>query len=65
VTIGIQEGHMKMHLFNIMKQLNVPDIYKNQVIDHFKHAKVSVSAVRKLAEELTIGTKTNVAPVII
>ena len=55
VTIGIQEGHMKMHLFNIMKQLKVPDIYKEVIIEHFKHEKVSVSAVRNLVSELTIG----------
>ena len=52
VTIGIQEGHMKMHLFNIMKQLNVPEEYKDQIVAHFKHNKVSVSAVRKIADEL-------------
>ncbi|MEO9146403.1 MAG: hydroxymethylglutaryl-CoA reductase, degradative [Ginsengibacter sp.] len=55
VTIGIQEGHMKMHLFNIMKQLNVPEIYKEGIVEHFKHEKVSVSAVRRLVNELTIG----------
>jgi hydroxymethylglutaryl-CoA reductase len=53
VTIGIQEGHMKMHLFNIMKQLNVPEIYKKPIVEHFKHEKVSVSAVRKLVEKLS------------
>jgi hydroxymethylglutaryl-CoA reductase len=65
VTIGIQEGHMKMHLFNIMKQLNISDIYKAQIVEHFKHAKVSVSAVRKLAEEISIKEKKSVAQVII
>ena len=52
VTTGIQEGHMKMHLFNIMKQLEVPEMYKQQVVDHFKHEKVSVSAVRNLVSAL-------------
>lgn len=52
VTTGIQEGHMKMHLFNIMKQLNVPKEFKPTIVEHFKHDKVSVAAVRKLAEQL-------------
>lgn len=38
-----------------MKQLGVPDIYKEVIVEHFKHEKVSVSAVRKLVSELTIG----------
>ena len=55
VTIGIQEGHMKMHLFNIMKQLKVPEKYKEKIVEHFKHEKVSVSAVRKLVDEIKSG----------
>ncbi len=65
VTIGIQEGHMKMHLFNIMKQLNISNQYKAQIVEHFKHAKVSVSAVRKLGEELSIEKKQDVTEVTI
>lgn len=53
VTIGIQKGHMKMHLFNIMKQLGVPDNIKKPVIAYFKDKIVSVSAVRTLMEEMT------------
>lgn len=53
VTIGIQEGHMKMHLFNIMKQLNVADSYKKTVVEYFKHEKVSVSAVRKVLDKIS------------
>lgn len=52
VTIGIQEGHMKMHLFNIMKQLSVAEKYKEPIVDYFKHNKVSVSAVRTIYTEL-------------
>lgn len=52
VTTGIQKGHMKMHLFNIMKQLEVPNEYKDQIVEYFKTHKVSVSAVRKAMEEL-------------
>lgn len=53
VTTGIQKGHMKMHLFNIMKQLGVPASYKNEVVHYFKDKNVSVSAVRHLMEKLT------------
>ncbi len=55
VTIGIQEGHMKMHLFNIMKQLEVPEKYKASIVDYFKHHKVSVSAVRNVFAELVLS----------
>ncbi len=52
VTTGIQTGHMKMHLFNIMKQLEVPKKYKQKIVEHFKYEKVSVSAVRRIVESL-------------
>ncbi|MBW7840085.1 MAG: hydroxymethylglutaryl-CoA reductase, partial [Chitinophagaceae bacterium] len=50
VTVGIQQGHMKMHLLNILKQLNIPEERKEEVIAYFKDKVVSVSAVRNLAE---------------
>lgn len=53
VTTGIQKGHMKMHLFNIMKQLGVPDHLKKSVVEYFKDKKVSVYAVRSLMEQMT------------
>lgn len=53
VTVGIQKGHMKMHLFNIMKQLEVPAKYKKAIVEYFKDKNVSVSAVRILMEEMT------------
>lgn len=56
VTTGIQQGHMKMHLFNIMKQLNVPESLKKKMVEHFKYEKVSVSAVRKLLEKMATNT---------
>jgi hydroxymethylglutaryl-CoA reductase len=54
VTTGIQQGHMKMHLFNIMKQLDVCNSEKDRVVEYFKDKSVSVSAVRKFVEELRI-----------
>ena len=50
VTVGIQKGHMKMHLLNILKQLGVPDAKKNEVVNYFKDKTVSVHAVRQLVE---------------
>ncbi|HLW39827.1 MAG TPA: hydroxymethylglutaryl-CoA reductase, degradative [Brumimicrobium sp.] len=51
VTVGIQQGHMKMHLLNILKQLNIPEKYKDEIVEHFKDKVVSVSSVRNLAEK--------------
>lgn len=51
VTVGIQQGHMKMHLLNILKQLNIPEEHKGEVVDYFKDKVVSVSAVRNLAQK--------------
>jgi len=49
VTVGIQQGHMKMHLLNIMNQLEIPENEKPRIIEYFKNKVVSVSAVRNLA----------------
>ncbi|HNS41485.1 MAG TPA: hydroxymethylglutaryl-CoA reductase, partial [Taishania sp.] len=51
VTVGIQQGHMKMHLLNIIKQLNIEEVHRNAIVEHFKDKVVSVSAVRNLAEK--------------
>lgn len=51
VTTGIQHGHMKMHLFNIMNQLNVCKSDRTKVVEHFDNKKVSVSAVREFIEK--------------
>jgi hydroxymethylglutaryl-CoA reductase len=36
VTTGIQKGHMKMHLMNMLNQLGANTAEKNQLISHFK-----------------------------
>ena len=51
-TTGIQEGHMKMHLMNIMNQFEATKEEKKQLITHFKSHTVSHSAVGKALEEL-------------
>jgi hydroxymethylglutaryl-CoA reductase len=45
VTVGIQQGHMKMHLLNILNQLGATEAEKQQLIEHFKNDTVSHSAV--------------------
>jgi hydroxymethylglutaryl-CoA reductase len=44
-TTGIQEGHMKMHLMNILNQFNATIDEKNKLIEHFKTHVVTHSAV--------------------
>jgi hydroxymethylglutaryl-CoA reductase len=36
VTTGIQKGHMKMHLLNILNQLEATDKEKERLTEHFK-----------------------------
>lgn len=51
VTTGIQKGHMKMHLLNILNQLEATDEERNQVVEYFKDHVVSHSAaVNKFCE---------------
>ncbi|NNC84055.1 MAG: hydroxymethylglutaryl-CoA reductase, partial [Flavobacteriales bacterium] len=52
VTTGIQKGHMKMHLMNIMNQLECTEEEKAQIIEHFKHDTVSVSAVTRVFQDI-------------
>lgn len=41
VTTGIQKGHMKMHLLNMLNQLGATDQEKNKLVEHFKTNAVS------------------------
>lgn len=36
VTTGIQQGHMKMHLLNVLNQLEATDQEKQQLVEHFR-----------------------------
>lgn len=50
-TTGIQKGHMKMHLLNILNQLEATNEEKDIIVDYFKHNTVSHSAaVKKFSE---------------
>lgn len=57
VTTGIQRGHMKMHLFNIMKQLGVQKHEQAPIIEYFKDNVVSVAEVRKCLEMIRETSK--------
>jgi len=52
VTTGIQKGHMKMHLLNILNQLGATDEEKKIVIKRFKTETVTHKAVIDLFNEL-------------
>jgi hydroxymethylglutaryl-CoA reductase len=51
-TSGIQEGHMKMHLMNILNQLNATKEEKEIIVAHFKDKTVTHSAVVDCFNEL-------------
>jgi hydroxymethylglutaryl-CoA reductase len=50
VTSGIQKGHMKMHLLNILNQMGATQIQKEKAITHFKNHTVSVKAVAQFLQ---------------
>lgn len=50
VTTGIQKGHMKMHLSNILNNFNASPKEKEQAIIYFVDKTVSFSAVRNFLE---------------
>ena len=51
ITTGIQKGHMKMHLLNILNQLNANDTQKIAAINYFKTEQVSVQAVHNFLKK--------------
>ena len=51
-TTGIQQGHMKMHLMNILNQFEASDHEKILLTDHFKTNTVTHSAVVEAIEKL-------------
>ena len=52
VTRGIQKGHMKMHLLNILNTFNATDQEKLQAVEYFKHEKVAYSSVSRFLESI-------------
>ncbi|MFL1013070.1 hydroxymethylglutaryl-CoA reductase, degradative [Flavisericum labens] len=53
-TTGIQQGHMKMHLMNILNQFEANDKEKEQLTDYFKDKTVTHSAVTKAIKQLRL-----------
>lgn len=51
-TTGIQQGHMKMHIMNILNQLGANNVEKKQAVKHFENNAVSHSAVAEYITEL-------------
>ena len=52
VTVGIQKGHMKMHLYNILIHFKATQEEKKQAFEHFEDQVVSFGAVRVYLEKL-------------
>lgn len=52
ITTGIQEGHMKMHLMNILNQLQTTEQEKKLTLARFKGRPISYSAVVQFVETL-------------
>ncbi|MGB0948858.1 MAG: hydroxymethylglutaryl-CoA reductase, partial [Marinirhabdus sp.] len=46
ITTGIQKGHMKMHLMNILNQCNATHTEKEKAVSHFADRPVSQPAVK-------------------
>lgn len=51
-TKGIQAGHMKMHLNNILNQLNASEEEKKQAREYFKDKTVSYAGVEQFLDSL-------------
>ncbi len=56
-TTGIQEGHMKMHLNNIINQFEATDEERHLIKTHFKKNAVSHSAVVEFIENIRKQSK--------
>jgi len=56
ITTGIQSGHMKMHLSNILNQLNATEEERNRTNTHFKGTTVSHSAVHDFIRQIRVSS---------
>ena len=52
VTTGIQKGHMRLHLSNILNTLNVKNGQREQAEIYFSNRKVSFNAVKHFLHEI-------------
>lgn len=58
-TTGIQEGHMKMHLMNMLNQLNATTSEKDKMVAYFKNNTVTHSAVEKALKSIRMMANEN------
>lgn len=58
-TSGIQKGHMKMHLLNILNQFQATETEKNTLIDYFKTHVVSYNEVQTQLHKLRNSVEVN------
>jgi len=56
-TTGIQQGHMKMHLMNILNQFEANDAEKKYITEHFKTNVVTHSAVIEALKKLRVSSE--------
>jgi hydroxymethylglutaryl-CoA reductase len=54
ITTGIQQGHMKMHLMNMLNQYEATANEKLKLIEHFKSETVSHTAVIEALNDLRV-----------
>lgn len=52
VTTGIQKGHMKMHLMNMLNQMGASESEKQQLVKHFKDRTVTNASVKEALEKI-------------
>jgi len=52
VTKGIQQGHMKMHLMNILNHFKATENEKKKAVDYFSDRKVSFASVGEFIKNL-------------
>jgi len=52
ITTGIQKGHMKMHLLNMLNQLGATEAEKQKLVTYFKDQTVTNASVKEALESL-------------
>ena len=52
VTTGIQKGHMKMHLLNMLNQMGATEDEKRQLVNYFKDHTVTNASVKEALEKI-------------
>jgi len=60
ITSGIQKGHMKMHLLNILNQLGASDAEKEKVVAYFKDHTVSHSEAVRVFESVRANVQAKI-----